>query len=388
MCKLRRSTVIAVFLISQGLGCQSFNLKKDIPWHTEKDEPEKNVVRMVASWKETALAKPGQPAMRGFAGRVYFYNRDGEPVTVQGRLVVYAYENRQGPTFDDTPNRRFVFTPEQLASHYSHGPIGPSYSFWIPFDELGGEEKRVELVPTFVPNVGNTVVGAQAKLHLPGKTPRPESGTADREANAIRPVDYRQTPGEFYDMRHSDGMAQRAPSSTASSQHTLETTIDIPPIVRKRLGKVPMVPHERARHLQGNVTRQPGVADNSPRRPWQNDAATLPMFGVQSVAGPWSGPSSNPTSPTQMVPQREGAIPPALATMSQPSTHFAHERFRAPRGPAVRRLADPPRRQPFPSGQLSFHHPNQPWPPSARDLRFESRSFSAVSQRPPWHASR
>lgn len=132
----------------------------------------------------------GARPIAGFGGRLYFYNRDNEPIQVDGQLVVYAFEGDQAKQNGNRPDRKFVITPEQLATHFTTGSAGPSYSVWLPWAAVGGPAKKVNLIPTFVPRDGQVIVGNEARQLLPdGKAAMPnvrQSGSS----NSVKPVTY------------------------------------------------------------------------------------------------------------------------------------------------------------------------------------------------------
>lgn len=129
-------------------------------------------VSLAAIWSEDTLATAGQPTMRGFGGRIYFYNDRSQAVPVEGDLVVHGYLTTPGKevSTDSTAHKRFVFGSEQLISHFSPSQIGASYSIWVPWDEAGGFREELTLIATFKSKQGSVVQGAPAKLFLPGKS--------------------------------------------------------------------------------------------------------------------------------------------------------------------------------------------------------------------------
>src|SRR5690554_1140713 len=77
-------------------GCASMNLNTSVPW-AKKDKPqETRPQRMVAIWTDTVLHTAGKPSMRGFGGRIYFYDDKSKAVPVEGTLVVYAFDDSKG----------------------------------------------------------------------------------------------------------------------------------------------------------------------------------------------------------------------------------------------------------------------------------------------------
>ena len=74
-------------------GCTQLDLAAPrMPW----DDDEEEVVppqKIVAFWSDTVLHQQGQPAVRGFGGRVFFYADDEKkPLEVDGAVIVYAFD--------------------------------------------------------------------------------------------------------------------------------------------------------------------------------------------------------------------------------------------------------------------------------------------------------
>lgn len=136
--------------------------------------------RIAVIWSPDVMTVPGQPSMRGFGGRLYFYNEKSIAVPVKGELMIYGYEEpapnvtmtaTQTPEKKTVPDKKFKFSPEQFAERFSKSDLGASYSIWIPWDEAGGNVKRVSLIPIFKMENEQVVYGDPAELTLPGKTP-------------------------------------------------------------------------------------------------------------------------------------------------------------------------------------------------------------------------
>jgi hypothetical protein len=149
------------------------------PWPFKGDDKPGKPDKVVALWTDTVLNRSNTPPVRGFGGRLMFYEGKKEnPVKIDGMLVVYAFDEN-GPNSDSTrPDRKYVFTPEQVPAHYSKSKIGHSYSVWIPWDEVGGIQKEITLIVRFEPKNGTPVVGEQHRMLLPGLTPPSRPGDA------------------------------------------------------------------------------------------------------------------------------------------------------------------------------------------------------------------
>jgi hypothetical protein len=128
---------------------------------------------VIAVW-EPAVNTCGDKPVRGFGGRVYFYDSgQTKPVKVNGTVVVYAF-NENGRSADNTkPDEGYVFDDKTLNSKgvYKKSKLGPSYNLWIPIDSAGpdGEAKRISLIVRYMPKKGSSVVSSQATAYLPGK---------------------------------------------------------------------------------------------------------------------------------------------------------------------------------------------------------------------------
>ena len=166
----------ALALCSATVGCAGlpkFDLSKPIPWRMGEDEIQRPS-RMTAVWTDTVLNQPGQSSRRGFGGRVMFYNNDSDsPIRVDGQLTVFAFDDTDRSSNHCAPDRKYVFTAEQLPKHYSQSKVGHSYSVWLPWDVVGGPQRRISLVARFESVEGEVVLSEMANQILPGITPEP-----------------------------------------------------------------------------------------------------------------------------------------------------------------------------------------------------------------------
>jgi hypothetical protein len=139
----------------------------------DDDEPEEGIpVRMVGTWVDTVHTKAGQPAERGFGGRLVFYAaKEEKPILVDGQLVVYAFDETGRAVTDNKPTRRYVFPPDQMPLHMSESELGASYSFFLPWDEVGGPQTEVSLICRFEPKGGAVITSEQTRHRLPGTIP-------------------------------------------------------------------------------------------------------------------------------------------------------------------------------------------------------------------------
>jgi len=164
-------------------------------------KPPGPVTTVVAAWEPAA--SNGDKPMRGFGGRVYFYDQEkNRPVKIDGTVIVYAFDEGGRAAGDSKPNEGFVFDAKTLNSKsvYSKSKLGHSYNLWIPWDAAGpdGQAKKISLIVRYTPKQGkgSTVVSSQATAYLPGKnspelmaayTERREEGTI-QQMSSDRPM--------------------------------------------------------------------------------------------------------------------------------------------------------------------------------------------------------
>jgi hypothetical protein len=164
---------LASALAAAPIGCSQFDLRQAIPWGAGENGELEKPMKVVAIWTDAVRYEGEQVPTRGFGGRLWFYaSEDGKPIKVKGSLVVYAFDDTLGDPSKVVPDRKYAFTPEQFARHYSKSTIGHSYSIWLPWDAAGGEQGKMTLVVRFQPQEGGTVVVSEPIEHvLPGRLP-------------------------------------------------------------------------------------------------------------------------------------------------------------------------------------------------------------------------
>jgi hypothetical protein len=306
---------LAVALLA---GCQTIGLEAPkslsdkMPALTKeaRDRAARNSLptRIVAIWSDAVYTQAGHPPVRGFGGRIYFYNDKHEAVPIDGQLIVYGFDDSTAENPNKTPNRKFVFTDEQLASRHSVTELGDSYSVWLPWDEVTGYQTTLSLLPVFVPNQGQTVVGPQTVNVLPGKT-RPDiesSGQGPRLSAGgtpgnpgIRQVSYESQFGPGGWQTASPTTDPQAPDAPRMNT----TTIPLPPSTTQRL----MQQAETQQEIESTAASS-GI-------PFQNPAAT----GLQPM-GEWPA-----------------TVEPLDRSTEQTSTRFVRPRSQAPRAASGQR---------------------------------------------------
>jgi hypothetical protein len=226
-------------------GCQWTPDKKLTTWPWKKKEKAERPERMLPVWSDTVLHQPGKPGVRGFGGRIFFYkDQSPEAIEVEGGLAVYVFDADTVDPGSPQPEKKYLFTAEQFKSHLSHSTMGPSYSIWIPWDQVGGPVRNLSIVARFEGTEGGVVISEPTTKLLPGvSTPKEQPGSpsdqvaqrASGNAAANSPV---QSASYIEPVAPSarDGVSNRQANATeVAVPRRNSSTIDLPPSFQRRM---------------------------------------------------------------------------------------------------------------------------------------------------------
>lgn len=177
---------LLIVLIGVQCGCSSLadrqagkNPFRQLLGDVDHEEDQDQVTKMAVIWKDTVYNGAGK-SIRGFGGRVFFYNESNQPMEADGEFLVYGFDDSEKESQGAAADRKYVFEREKLASHFSESEMGPSYSFWIPWEKAGGVRKTITLIPVFKTEDGRVVKSGQSIQTLPGKEPKGQSFSTER----------------------------------------------------------------------------------------------------------------------------------------------------------------------------------------------------------------
>jgi hypothetical protein len=289
-------------------GCTQLDLADEFSWPWAEPEP-RTPTRMVNTWTDTVLQQPGKPGVRGFGGRIMFFEDGREkPIKVDGTLTVYAFDDAD-PDPNKPPEKKYLFLADQLPKHYSKSKVGHSYSFWLPWDDAGGYERQIGLVVRFEDREGKVVMSPVAHKTLPGRQPVPKA--EDDPAGTISRLD-ESAVGHVRQVAHQEPI-QPARENRARMK---TTTIELTSSFAERLAAASKA--QSAEGAQANTpTERTGTAD----------LAEAPVT-AESQAERSTGSSESPEEPPEPS-SADSSSEPASARPSR-SAHPAHSRFQAP----------------------------------------------------------
>lgn len=232
--KFAKATLLVILAISM-TGCHMLKKDDDVErdWLGREIEIEyKTPTKVVAIWSNSVFNEPGEKPVRGLGGRVYFYD-EHTPVQVEGKLSVFLYDDTDKQAEKRQEASKVVhFSPEQIVANYTPSEFGPSYSFWVPWGEVGGERKQLSVIPVFTDTNGQMLVGDQARHLLPGSDP---IEFIDEEDGMIERASYSGDKSTDRDHR-----VVRASLTTDDGERRIYSTkIQLPATMQERLKKQP-----------------------------------------------------------------------------------------------------------------------------------------------------
>jgi hypothetical protein len=364
--KSATSALLLISLLLSSTGCSfrkgerwkfaGWDIRKAVGMAPSKPAPE-TPTRLVTTWTEAVLNRPGETPQRGFGGRLAFFkNGNEDPVRVEGQLVIYAFDESGDDPYKTEPTKRYIFPADQLAVYESESTVGPTYNIWLPWDEAGGVERKVSLIARFEPKDGAIVVGEQTRHLLSGTSP---AGAARQQmASTIQPgpshleLARYQAPAPTANGAQAGGLPMGAEHSvmTAPAPDPLTTTsIPLPRKLPATPG--PSLLASRAQQQAIAAARMPAFTSMS-TAPTQSSGpvqtasginavqplqpATQQSFAAQAVWQTPVGTSAGYLPPTAPAPgsvhRRHSAVESA-APGQPPSTGFQSPLPRAPEQP-------------------------------------------------------
>ena len=327
-------------------GCTSLDFSKGIPW-LDTDAVVKQPAKITTLWNHDVLIQVGRKGVRGFGGRIMFHDKDHErPVKVEGTLTVFAFDISD--RVSSVPDRKYVFTEEQFETHYSQSKLGHSYSVWLPWDEVGGEPRRISLMTRFEPKDGKGMIMSEDSLQiLPGLTPDPSHENAPKKPSEETELEIQQAG--YQKPLRSPGDFNRTSVRTSLTD---SDPIELPPSFSRRIGTVdsdlvPAKERPRATAMSPDSYPREGASQN-----------TKPDTSIKSSD---RANETRAVSPLEQLRERHQSL----------EDHFGRRQSQARKASSVRSKPAP--------AQSQLDQPDEPSPPKRSSSPEPLESFELES---------
>ena len=183
--RLTLTTTLLAMLFTIVCGCNSIPAGKSLKEKLVKEKP-KPAARMSSFWKCYAQTNPnpGGAPLRGVGGRILFYSdrKNQDPIMVNGDMTIYLFDANDPLPERSVPLRHAIFKKETLPLHHRKDNSGMhGYDFFVPMDEIDGEEMELSALAIFVDDKdGKIVMSKPISVILEGK-PKKKLPEADDE---------------------------------------------------------------------------------------------------------------------------------------------------------------------------------------------------------------
>ncbi len=312
-------------------------------WMESKPEVKESAyakpARLAVMWSPAMLNSDGKKPTRGFGGRLYFYDAANKAVPVEGQLVVFAYNDQKPGGDSKSPDRKYAFTPEQFTQHFSPTELGASYSVWIPWDEVGGEQVEVSLVPVFTATSGQLVVGQSSKNLLPGPMTVNTPVSFEHLSMSSAEMASRQAAG-IYGVQQASFQQPAFVPQQAGQRTFEETSIRLPSTLAQQMANAG--PQTTIGKTGTNSVQQlpTSPAHNAAAK---DMAAMADLLRLQGAAQGMSGPTAMLGGAPRSSPSNQ------WSPSNQPLARFVRPTHPAPSLPAPPPTHGLPPTQPYPS---------------------------------------
>jgi len=191
------SRLVACWLLLTAAGCATLNLAH-IDLRSRKATANNPVVKVVCIWEPAEGIDPKGVPCQGFAGQILFLNSTSLPVSVDGDVKVYLFDDKGPPEKQAEPLHAFNFDGPSWAPHYTYGTLGPAYSVFIPYMRRDVSHATCALRVRFTPKYGpkNPVFSDMASIQLVGMqtgASRATTTNSDSRVEEITPEDLTST---------------------------------------------------------------------------------------------------------------------------------------------------------------------------------------------------
>lgn len=280
-----KSRLIGIMILSVLVcsGCKTIGLDSTKLWKSEEEQELGEPVKMVITWKDTIRYSPGEPPTRGFGGRIHFYDLLNKPVKTKGKLVIYGFNDAKNGVNNETPEHKFVFDASTFDQHYSLSRLGHSYSFWLPWDAVGGYQKNVALAPFFTATNGQVIISEESRQILPGKV-------VEELPPAKSIIPSQQQYGEVMPVGYASAV-QQSLSNNRPVNKMRTTTIHVPASMDQRMrNAVPSASNTEADRLRSQLMEAKRQLDVESRQEGRlKRAETLHPINSDSTFGVSTG---------------------------------------------------------------------------------------------------
>lgn len=166
-CEIRNaSRLLACGILLSLAGCATLDWtmfdKKE-----QKATARNPVTQIVCLWEPAEGRDAKGIPCKGFAGQILFLaNRGVLPVTVEGDVRIYLFDNLGSVEEQSKPIHTFDFDSPSWAQTYVNGTLGPSYNVFVPYTRRGIHNATCSLRVRLSPKTGPVIFSDMTNIEL------------------------------------------------------------------------------------------------------------------------------------------------------------------------------------------------------------------------------
>src|SRR5262249_41391086 len=140
--------------------------KTDFP----KSGPKNPVIRILGVWEPATGIGLDNKTTRGFSGQIYFFTQGSElAAAVDGDVRVYVFVDEGRPEDQMLELDEDNFDAKTWNAFLAKGPLGATYSVFIPYIRPGNHEAKCTLRIRYKPTNGPVAYSEFVNICLEGK---------------------------------------------------------------------------------------------------------------------------------------------------------------------------------------------------------------------------
>ena len=161
------SRLLACWLLLTTMGCATLNLA-NIDLRSRKATARNPAIRVVCLWEPAEGRDPKGVPCQGFAGQILFLTNSSLPVSVDGDVRIYLFDNKGTEEEQSKPLHQFDFDGGSWAQHYTYGTLGPAYNVFVPYMRRGTYDATCALRVRLSPKHGPVIFSEMTSIELLG----------------------------------------------------------------------------------------------------------------------------------------------------------------------------------------------------------------------------
>ena len=157
--------LLGCWLLLSTVGCATLHFPH-VDLRSRKATARNPVTKVVCLWEPAEGRDPKGNPCHGFAGQILFLNSSSLPVSAEGDVRIYLFDNQGTVEEQSEPLHKFDFDSGAWAQHYNYGTLGPAYNVFIPYMRQGTYEATCALRLRLTPKQGPAVFSEMASIEL------------------------------------------------------------------------------------------------------------------------------------------------------------------------------------------------------------------------------